>query len=112
MLDETTMTSLIITTDLNLLVRQDYHDAEIGQVQEVYRDPHGNIVRFTISLHAETKNQGSDFALAENFIEGRWHPLIKMFPRNLPTETGAAMTWLMASTGAILQWPGAIQEAA
>jgi len=97
----------ILTTNLHLLVRQDHHDAVIGQVQEVYRDPHGNVVRFTVVRHAEIKNQGTDFAIAENLVDGRWHPLIRMLHRNIPAETGAAMTWLMSAAGAILQWPEA-----
>lgn len=50
---------LVLTTDL----RQDYQDNTIDQVQEVYRDPFGNVVRFTVVLHSETKNQGTDFAV-------------------------------------------------
>jgi hypothetical protein len=97
--------SPIIKADLRLLLRQDFKDATLALVQEVYRDPHGNVVRFSVLRHAEIKNQASDFAVAENLVDGLWHVLVKMFHGNLPADTGAAMTWLMSSTGAVLGWP-------
>jgi len=106
------MKSLIITTDLRLLVRQDFHDASLDQVQEIYRGPHGRCVRFTVTLHSDPKNTAGDFALAEVLCENRWQPLVKMFHGNLPPDTGTAMTWLMASVGAILEWSGMGLEAA
>lgn len=97
--------SLLIKSDLRILLRQDYKDSTVAQVQEVYRDMHGNVVRFSVLRHAQVENQGADFAVAENLVDGRWHVLAKMFHGNLPAETGAAMTWLLTSAGAILGWP-------
>jgi len=96
---------LLIRSDLRLLLRQDYKDAVFAQVQEVYRDMHGNVVRFSVLRHTEIKSRGRDYAVAENFADGRWFSLVKMFHGNLPAETGAAMTWLLATAGGILDWP-------
>jgi len=97
--------SILATSDLRLLLRQDYKDGHVAQVQEIYRDLYSNVVRFSVLRHADVKNQGPDFALAENLVNGQWHVLVRMFPGNLPAETGAAMTWLLSAVGAILDWP-------
>ncbi len=102
--------SLILKTDLRILLRQDYRDATVARVQEVYRDPYGNVVRFNVVRHPDPKNQATDCAFAENLVNGTWHNLVTMFHGNLPAETGAAMTWLMTAVGAILEWPNTAED--
>lgn len=96
--------SLIIQTGLQLLYRQDHTTKEFCQVEETYRDPHGNKVRFSVLLHKAPMHLRS-YAKAERYVGGAWQPLTQMFQTNLPGTTGEAMMWLLASSGAILDWP-------
>jgi len=97
----------IITTDLTLLARQDSETDLRSRVEETYRDPHGNVVRFSVGLARTPRDKCFDTAQAEILVEGRWEPLTKMFYENLPEKTGDAMMWLLATAGAILGWPDA-----
>ena len=99
----------IIKTDLTVLSRQDSVTNFRSQVEETYRDPHGNVVRFSVRLHASTKNLHLSYARADNFVDGQWHPVTQMFNENLPNTTGAALMWLLAAAGAILDWPDALK---
>ena len=96
---------MIIKTKLVLLSRQDSVTTLRSRLEETYRDPHGNVVRFSVLLHNNSRNLGVPYARADKYVDGQWHPIAQMFRENLPEITGDAMMWLMVTVGAILDWP-------
>lgn len=95
----------IIKTNLTVLSRQDSVTHLRSRLEETCRDPHGNVVRFSVLLHNNSRNLGVPYARADHFVDGHWLPIVQMFRENLPKETGDALMWLLAAVGAILDWP-------
>jgi len=102
---------MIIQTNIRLLSRQESKTNERHLVEETFRDLHGNTVRLSARIGSEARYRTYDYVRAENFAGGRWEPLTMMFYDNHPDTIADAMMWLLATVGAILDWPGLPLEA-
>jgi len=92
--------SLIIKDDLVVIARQQGKN----RIEEIFRDPHGNVVKFFVYIIGDTPNAYNE-ARAYIFTEGRWEPLYRILFEIIPSTPEAAMMTLQTAVAGILDWP-------
>lgn len=89
----------LITLDhVVILTRQQ----EGPRIEEIIRDPKGNLIKFYVCCGNSQPQQNE--AQAYLYASGRWEPLYSIFVGLLPQKPEMALMQLQTAVGSIMEW--------